>query len=373
MPVRSPFSSVMPALSIATSVPVPMAMPTSAAASAGASLTPSPAMATTRPSRRSFSTTALLLSGSTSASTSSMPSWRATACAVVRLSPVSMTTRRLLGAQAPRAHRRVVCFTGSAMANDAGEPCRRRRRRSRSRRRARRRSACGGERRRRRCRARPGNSALPSATRLPSTMPMAPLPVGESKSRDRRQRELPSRSRARTIAARERMLAGALDACGQPQHFVLVEARRGDDRRHRRLAFGQRAGLVDDQRVDLLHALQRLGILDQHADFGAAADADHDRHRRGEPERAGAGDDQHADGGDQAIGEARLRPEHRPGGEGDERNRDHSRHEPARDLVGEALDRRARALRLRDHLHDLREQRVAADLVGAHDEAAAAC
>jgi hypothetical protein len=50
MPVRSPLSRVTPALSIATSVPVPMAMPTSAAASAGASLTPSPAIATTRPS-----------------------------------------------------------------------------------------------------------------------------------------------------------------------------------------------------------------------------------------------------------------------------------------------------------------------------------
>ncbi len=34
-PIRSPRSSVMPALSIATSVPLPMAMPTSAAASAG--------------------------------------------------------------------------------------------------------------------------------------------------------------------------------------------------------------------------------------------------------------------------------------------------------------------------------------------------
>ena len=40
----------MPALSIATSVPVPMAMPTSACASAGASLIPSPAIATLRPS-----------------------------------------------------------------------------------------------------------------------------------------------------------------------------------------------------------------------------------------------------------------------------------------------------------------------------------
>ena len=80
-----------------------------------------------------------------------------------------------------------------------------------------------------------------------------------------------------------------------------------------RLALGQRARLVDHQRVDLLHPLQRLGVLDQHAGLRAAADADHDRHRRREPERAGAGDDQHADGGDQAEGQARLGSERRPG------------------------------------------------------------
>jgi hypothetical protein len=43
--------SVTPALSIATSVPVPMAMPTCAWANAGASLMPSPAIATMCPSR----------------------------------------------------------------------------------------------------------------------------------------------------------------------------------------------------------------------------------------------------------------------------------------------------------------------------------
>ena len=48
----------MPALSMATSVPVPMAMPTSACARAGASLIPSPAIATRRPSDWSFLITA---------------------------------------------------------------------------------------------------------------------------------------------------------------------------------------------------------------------------------------------------------------------------------------------------------------------------
>ena len=94
MPARSPFTRVTPADSIATSVPVPMAMPTRARASAGASLTPSPAIATLRPSFSRRSIAASFWSGSTSAITSSIPSPFATASAVARLSPVSMTMRR---------------------------------------------------------------------------------------------------------------------------------------------------------------------------------------------------------------------------------------------------------------------------------------
>ncbi len=45
--VRFLFNNVIPADSIATSVPVPIAIPTSAAARAGASLMPSPTKATT--------------------------------------------------------------------------------------------------------------------------------------------------------------------------------------------------------------------------------------------------------------------------------------------------------------------------------------
>jgi len=91
---RSPFTSVTPALSIAMSVPVPMAMPTSAFASAGASLMPSPAIATTWRSHCASSTTRTLSAGKTSAITCSIPSFLATASAVRRLSPVTITTRR---------------------------------------------------------------------------------------------------------------------------------------------------------------------------------------------------------------------------------------------------------------------------------------
>ena len=71
--------------------------------------------------------------------------------------------------------------------------------------------------------------------------------------------------------------------------------------------------------------------LDQHAGAGAAADPDHDRHRRGQAERAGAGDDQHRDRGDQAVGQPRLGPDDRPADEGQRRQRDHRRDETAGD------------------------------------------
>src|SRR3972149_11179335 len=79
MPRRSPLTRVTPALSMATSVPVPMAIPTWACASAGASLIPSPAMATMLPSPCRRFTASAFWSGRTSATTSSSPSLPATA------------------------------------------------------------------------------------------------------------------------------------------------------------------------------------------------------------------------------------------------------------------------------------------------------
>ena len=111
----------------------------------------------------------------------------------------------------------------------------------------------------------------------------------------------------------QRVLAGDFDAGGQPEHLPFVLARHRHDRDHAWLSLGERAGLVDDERVDAFQNLERLGILDQHAGRGAAARADHDRHRRRQPERARAGDDQHGDGIDQRVSQARLRAEECPG------------------------------------------------------------
>ena len=88
---RSLAMTVMSLAAIAASVPVPMATPRSAAARPAASLTPSPTMATTRPSCWSCLITASLPSGVTPERTSSIPTAAATLTAAPALSPVSST------------------------------------------------------------------------------------------------------------------------------------------------------------------------------------------------------------------------------------------------------------------------------------------
>ncbi len=171
---------------------------------------------------------------------------------------------------------------------------------------------------------------------------------------------------------RQRMFAGAFQAGRELQHVVFLKAFRGEHGDQFRPALGERAGLVDDQGVDLLHDLQRLGVFDQHAQRCALAGADHDRHGRGQPQRAGAGDDEHGHGVDDGVRQPRLRSPGPPHHEGHGGDCHHDRDEPAGDDVGKPLDRGARALRRADHLHDAREQGVGADLLGAQQQAAGA-
>ena len=63
-------------------------------------------------------------------------------------------------------------------------------------------------------------------------------------------------------------------------------------------------------------------------------------------------------------------PGDEPSDEREHRANHHGRNEIAGDHVGQALDRRAAPLRVGHHPHDLREQRVGADPLGAHHEAA---
>ena len=149
-----------------------------------------------------------------------------------------------------------------------------------------------------RCRARP---ACPRPCRARRSRCSTRTPRGRSSTRPR------SRARARR--------SPSASGCSLPWSMLAARrstsssavARGSDDAIDRRLAFGQRAGLVDDERVDLSEVLDRRGIAEQDALRRRLAGRDHDRHRRRQSERAGAGDDQHRDGVDQAVDPARLR------------------------------------------------------------------
>ena len=101
--------------------------------------------------------------------------------------------------------------------------------------------------------------ALPSATARPPTVPVTPLPVTDAKS--------VASCRAHAALLRrgddrrgQRMFARPFEAGGQRQQIVPRRSRAaGTTAIDARLALGQRAGLVDDQRIDLLQALERFG------------------------------------------------------------------------------------------------------------------
>ena len=276
-----------------------------------------------------------------------MPSLAATACAVARLSPVSMTMR-MPSASAGRCAAGVVGLIGSATAMmPAGLAVDR----DEHRRRAFAPQAIGPRLQpgRRRIPSCSRSCALPSATWRPPIRPATPLPVNDVKSAISRSVRPRSRAQATMAAASGCSLERSrLAASDRMAVSSKPSSGRIDD--HARLAFGQRAGLVDDQRVDFLETLQRLGVPDQDSRRRPFAHAHHDRHRRRQAEGARAGDDQDGDGGDQGVGKRRRRSPDHPGGEGQHRHGDDRGHEPGGHHVGQALDRRAAALRLGDHV-----------------------
>ena len=117
-------------------------------------------------------------------------------------------------------------------------------------------------------------------------------------------------TRARASGCR---LCAASDAATQQRVSI---GRRGPAPSRR---FGQRAGLVEHDGVDLGQPLQRGGGFQQHAGAEQARGGDHLHRRHRQRQGAGAGDDQH-----RARGQQRLRQRRRP------RRRYHPETSPAR-------------------------------------------
>src|SRR5229473_2902170 len=362
-PVRLPLMRVISLASMATSVPVPIAKPTSACASAGASLTPSPTIPTDLPSSCNFCTSCALSFGSTSASTRSIPTWRAIARPVRSLSPVSITT------SIPRFFSAAIAaseagFTVSATNQPGGAAV---------------------NRNIHRCLALCGETLpvlLQGIDRNPAVthqfgvaeqnvVPIDPAayPMSGNSGKTLGVGQLQA-ARARTLDYRlaEGMLRPALQRGREAQDLLVT--RRHDDIRQRGFTFGNRARLVENNRVEFLRRLQGIAGTDQNPVFSPLADADRERCRGREAECAWAGNNERGHEHDGRINGSRFWSKIVPGNERKNREDHDGRHEVGRDRIDDALDRSFRPLRILDHADDGCERGVLADPGGLEPEAA---
>src|SRR6202047_500474 len=149
------------------------------------------------------------------------------------------------------------------------------------------------------------------------------------------------------------MLAAALEGRRHAPELKIARARGGRDGCDAGAAFGERASLVDDERVDFFKNFERLGVSYEDSGERAAAGADHDRHRRGEAQWAGTRDDQYGDSVKRRVRHFRRGPNGGPDCERGERDEHDCRNEERGNTVGEFLDGRTASLRLAYHTHDL--------------------
>ena len=211
-------------------------------------------------------------------------------------------------------------------------------------------------------------SGRPTLTSRPSTVPATPCPACRAEALDLRQRS-PRAAGPVGDGARDRVLGAVLDGARQPQHLVGVLAVGGHHVGEGHLAGRHGAGLVEHDGVDAPGRLEHLGTLDEDAELGAAAGADHEGGRRRQPERARARDDQHGDRGGEGGGRPAPLPIQKPRVRDGER--DHDRHEDAGDPVGEPLHLGLAVLGVLDEPRHLRELGVGSDAGGADDEPSA--
>ena len=286
-----------------------MAMPTSAAASAGASFTPSPAMATTRPSLRSFSTTALFcvrqhLGLHLGDAEPPGDGLRRRAVVAGQHDDADSFPRQRL----QRGRRRLLDRVGDGedgrcLAVDREEDG-------------------GGA-----VLAQPLGLAVERGRVDAVLAQEAGIAQRELAALDRAQHALAGRRvETRDIGQRELALARpprrwpgqadvrSLSPALAASRSTSPSAKPGAATIATTLGLPSvSVPVLSTTRVSiLLHPLQRLGVPDQHARLRTAADADHDRHRRRQAERAGAGDDQHRHRRHQRRTPAAARARRRP-------------------------------------------------------------
>ena len=93
------------------------------------------------------------------------------------------------------------------------------------------------------------------------------------------------------------MFRRLLKGSREPDELVARLRPREDQVGDGGLAFGDGAGLIQHDGVYMVGGLEGFRRFDEDAVFRADAGPDHNRSRGREAEGAGAGDDQHRDGG----------------------------------------------------------------------------
>jgi hypothetical protein len=126
---------------------------------------------------------------------------------------------------------------------------------------------------------------LPMTTLRPSIVPVTPLSEGASKSSADANVNLRSDAAFTIAAASGCLLPRSRPAAGRSTSSSVN--RPGSDGDDFRVALGEHAGLVYDQRVDLLQTPPRSRVLDQYAQLRPATDSDHDRHGVASPSARG--------------------------------------------------------------------------------------
>ena len=256
---------------------------------------PSPTIATTLPSACSSVTLAAFCSGRTSARTCSIPT-----CARDRLGRGAVVAGQHPDVEAQRLELRDrLARFGLERVGDGDEAGQLAVDRDVHRRRARSRPARRAARTGRRADRpfAPSARGCRAALRWPSTVAWMPWPVIDWKSLDRRQVE-PS-SRARPTIASPSGCSEPTSAAAASRSSVRLGATVGAARRAVTAGLPRVSVPVLSSTIVSIRArlLERLAAPDQDAVLGRLAGADHDRGRRRQAERAGAGDDQHRDGG----------------------------------------------------------------------------
>ena len=180
------------------------------------------------------------------------------------------------------------------------------------------------------------------------------------KSIDRQERESAILSGAQH-GVRQRMLGALFCRRGELEQPLFRPSGSRRDGDNARLAFGQRAGLVQQDNIHMGQSLQRFAAFEQDAELRTAPDGDGQGGRYRETHRAGAGNHEHRDGDGKSAADIEERPDH----EGGNRERDDCRDKNGADTVSQLLHGGARGLGLLDESQNLSQAAFCADGGGA--------